>query len=409
MAIEKLDRLYQQVLERRLPRWVRTLFEAVLLLVREISKNQLHIRSATLSYWSLVAMVPVLVLAAVVLRALGMAATPIRELLFRTVLAGAVQEVGSTLDGWVENLDFAGLGIAGLLGVLWTGSRIFFQAEEAYNHLWGVPLRKGLVGRLLLFYAGVTLGPLVLAYGFHLTESLSVDPNVLSTLAPIVLSTTAFVAAIRLLPNTKVRWTPALAGGLISGVLFELAKLAFSAYTGILGTQDSNAAIYGSLALAPIFLLWLYILWLIVLVGVEIAFVVQHWEELRASAARRLRSDHVVYPDAWFALDILLSLVRQFRESGGPVPITALATKMGKEELMLMPVLQVLEEGGILASTERGYLPAKPVENLLLREVVENYRALTLPLGGSTGLLGELLNEKRMGRSVAEELSPSPQ
>ena len=403
--MEKLDRLYAWQQRLHLPAPVRAMVEGGLLLWREVTHDQILVRAATLSYWSLVAMVPVLLLAAVVLRALGMEATPIRELLFRTVLAGAVQEVGTTLDSWVENLDFGGLGIAGLLGVLWTGSRIFFQAEDAYNHLWGVSVRKGMMGRLLLFYAGVTLGPLILAYGFHLTESLAVDPNLLSTLSPIFLSTISFVAAIRLLPNTKVRWMPALVGGLTSGVFFELAKLSFSAYVNVLGTRDSNAALYGSLALAPIFLLWLYILWLIVLMGVEIAFVAQHWRELHLSADRRLRSDHAVYPDAWFALDILLALARLFREKGGPVMLPDLAEKTAREELLLAPVLQVLEEGGLLAATERGYLIARPLELLKLREVVENYRNLTLPVAGDRSLLNDLLADPRMARSVAEELA----
>ncbi len=405
MATEKLDRLYAWQKRMPLPAPLRTLVEGALLLWREVTHDQLLVRAATLSYWSLVAMVPVLLLAAVVLRALGMEATPIRELLFRTLLAGAVQEVGTTLDSWVESLDFGGLGIAGLLGVLWTGSRIFFQAEDAYNHLWGVAVRKGMMGRLLLFYAGVTLGPLVLAYGFHLTESLAVDPNLLSTLSPIILSTVAFVAAIRLLPNAKVRWMPALVGGLTSGIFFELAKLAFSAYVDVLGTRDSNAAVYGSLALAPIFLLWLYILWLIVLVGVEIAFVAQHWKELHLSTDRRLRADHVVYPDGWFALDILLNLARLFREKGGPVLLPDLAERTAHEELLLTPVLEILEEGGILAATERGYLIARPLERLRLREVVESYRSLTLHVAEDRSLLSELLSSARMERTVAEEIA----
>lgn len=402
--MEKVDHLYERLLQKRLPRALRSPLEAALLLYREVTADQLHVRAATLSYWSLVAMVPVVVLAAVVLRALGMEATPIRELLFRTLLAGAVAEVGTTLDKWVENLDFGGLGIAGLLGVLWTGSRIFFQAEEAYNHLWGVPVRSGLVGRLLLFYAGVTLGPLVLAYGFHLTEALAVDPNLLSTLSPILLSTVAFVAAIRLLPNARVRWFPALLGGLISGVLFELAKLAFSNYVDVLGTRDSNAAVYGSLALAPIFMLWLYILWFIVLTGVEIAFVVQHWEELRLGAARRLADARPVHPDGWFALDTMLMLGRLFQQQGGPVSTSDLASRMGRDELLMLPVLQVLEEGGLLASTERGWLPARPLDQLPLREVVETWRSLTLPEGEKSVLLTEVLKGPLMGRSISAEL-----
>lgn len=376
--LDTLDRFYRRLTLLRLPRWLHAFLLGLVMVARKMSADHVHVRAASLAYWSLVALVPVLVLAAVVLQALGMTATPIRDVMFQTLLAGAVSEVGDTLDQIVENLDFRGLGIAGLLGVLWTGSRIFFQAEDAYNHLWGVEVRRPVLGRLLLFYAGVTLGPLVLAYGFHLGDSVSLNRGFITRLSPLFLSTGAFVAAIRLLPDAKVAWRPAVVGGLLSGLLFEGAKMAFNAYTSLLHTEDTNAAIYGSLALAPIFLLWLYILWLIVLVGVELAYVVQHWQELRMVTEERIGNKRSRYPDAWMALQCMWVVAQRFSSGEGPVPEGVVAQTLKVDSLLVGPVLAVLSEAGLTVRTETGWMLALPPEQLPLRTVVERYRGLTL-------------------------------
>lgn len=382
---ERLDALYQGAVRHgATPPPVRRALKTVALFVRELVRDQVHVRAATLSYWSLVAIVPALVLAAAVTAPLGPeAGAPIRELLFSALLAGAVANVGATLDGWLAQVDVARLGVVGMLGVAFTASRIYFSVEEAYNTLWNVRLRRGLLMRLVLFYAGLTLAPILIAVGFAVTGRIqgAVDASFLRLGLPVLLTSIAFVSAIRALPDTDVRWGPAVVGGLTSAVLFEAAKVGFNGYVAVLWAGDAAALIYGSLALFPIFLLWLYVLWIIVLVGVELAFVVQRHDELFEAEERRLLGEPYArrHADALFALQCLLVVAGRFTAGQGPSAEPDVTRELRSEPNFVRNALETLEEAGILAESARGFLPAVPLDGVTLRDVLVRYRALTLP------------------------------
>jgi membrane protein len=237
--------------------------------------------------------------------------------------------------------------------------------------------------RLVLFYAGLTLVPILIAVGFAVTGRIqdAVDTSILSLLLPVLLTSIAFVAAIRLLPDTDVRWGPAMLGGLASAILFEGAKVGFNTYVSVLGADDAASAIYGSLALFPIFLLWLYVLWVIVLFGVELAFVTQRHGELFAAEERRLLGLPYArrHADALFALQCLLVVARRFVGGEGPVSESFVTRALGTEPTFVRNALESLEDAGILAQAPLGYLPALPLERLTLRDVILRYRALTRP------------------------------
>lgn len=402
------ERVYYWLLAR-VPQRAQTVLHAIKILIYEMQRDQVQVRAATLSYWTLVAMVPVLVLAGVTQQALELDSGSLREIILNTLLAGAVQEeVAATLDNLLAQINFGGLGIAGLIGVLFAGSRIFFQAEDAFNHIWRATVRRSMLSRLLLFYAGVTLGPGLLAWGFHISSSLPMDPSWVSRMQPILLSTTAFVAGIRLLPDTHVRWGPASIGGLVAGMLFETAKWGFSYYVSIMGAADSASRLYGSLAAFPLFAFWLNVVWLIVLFGVEIAFVAQHWENLHIAEKRRLNFYSPIQPDAWFALQCLLVVAQVFQAGKGFTHERQLSEALQTDIPSLLPVMQNLCRAGLLLQVEEGWVLKIPAEQLQVRDAILRYRALTLPdqQDSSTHMLVRLLEGPEGMKSIAAILPP---
>jgi membrane protein len=381
-------------------------------LLREIVRDQLHVRAATLSYWSLVGIVPALVLVAAAMTPFG-GQDAVRELLYRTLLAGPVRAVGTQLDTWLAAVDFASLGVAGLVGVAITASRIYFSVEEAYNRLWNVPVRRSLAMRVIIFYAMLTLVPVLIAYGFHLTVELraAVDIGILARSAPALLTAVAFAGAIKALPDTDVRWGPAVIGGGCSAVLFEVAKSGFGAYTDVLGTEDAAAAVYGSLALFPIFLLWLYVLWWIVLFGVELAYVAQRFPDLRAAEARRHAHEALAgrHADVFFALRCLTPIVGAWIAGRGPVPEGVITREVAAEPVQVRAALDTLVQVGVLAESAAGYLPALPPGQITLGEVVRRYRARTRPAGAITDdeSLADALLAERGAATIADVLTPA--
>lgn len=381
----------------------------VAVLIREFQRDAVLVRAATLSFWSLVALVPVLVLTAAVTRPLGLDnVLPVREIAYRIFLAGPVSEVSHTVDDLLGAVDFGKLGIAGVVGVLFTGSRIYFSVEDAYNALWSVRTRRPLTTRLMLFYATVTLGPVLLAWGFLMTHRIqvAVDVSSLSRVGPVAVTSVAFVLAIRALPDTYVRWGPAACGGVFSAILFEFAKVGFGEYTSRLGTQDMAAKIYGSLALFPVFLLWLYVLWTIVLLGVELAYVAQRRTDLGYAEERRVAGAQPGVADPLFALQCLLVVARRFADGSGPSPEPAVTHALGADPPVTIAALETLEECGILAQSPDGYLPAAPLDRLTAADVLTRYRdrirPQTRPESDGAELLVHAYNTASLRRSIAD-------
>jgi membrane protein len=396
---DRIDAFYQHLVRRpTTPHRARHALKTLALLVREITRDQVHVRAATLAYWSLVAIVPALVLAAAVTAPFGPSASgPIRQLIFSAILAGSVETVGTTLDTWLAQVDLTKLGIVGVLGVAITASRIYFSVEEAYNRLWNCRMRRSLPMRLVLFYAGLTLAPLLITLGFTITGRIQDAVGVASFrhLLPVLLTAVTFVGAIRALPDTDVRWGPALAGGLASAFLFEAAKVGFNTYVDVLGAGSASAAIYGSLGLFPVFLIWLYVLWVIVLFGVELAYVVQRHPDLLEAEERYLQGagNRRRHPDALFAVQCLLVVARNFAEGKGPSSEPQVTHALHSEPGFVRDALETLEDAGIVAESPIGYLPALPLDSVTWREVIARYRTLTRPNLADDAVGSELIQE----------------
>jgi membrane protein len=412
--MDRVEQLYVALVRRPgLPQGLQHALKLGAVTVRELVRDQVQVRAATLAFWTLVALVPVLVLAVALVRPLGLEhAVPVRDLLFRSLLAGPVSEVGATLDAWIEQVDFGKLGIAGVAGLALAGSRIFFSVEEAYNRLWNVRVRRTFAIRMVLFYATVTLAPVLVSWGFLLTARLrgAVDTSTLDFALPVLLTTAGFVAAIRALPDTEVRWGPACIGGLVSAVLFETAKQLFSYYVELVGASRAAAAIYGSLGLFPVFLLWLFVLWNIVLLGVELAYVVQRRDDLLDAEDRRLAGpEHRRrIPDGLFALQCMLVVVRRFMRKEGPTPEPEVTRALHSDPAAVYAALETLEEAGLLAESPQGYLPSAPVTETTARELLQRYRELTRPDHAADApgalLVGQVLGERggALDHSLAE-------
>lgn len=402
--MDRLESLYHRIVLRpATPGWLAWALKVGALVSREVVRDQVPVRAATLAFWSLVAIVPVLVLAAAVVSPLGgEQAALIRRLLYDVLLAGEVESIGAQLDTWLSAVDFTKLGIVGFLGVGFTASRIYFSMEEAYNVLWNVRQRRRFVTRMGIFYMGVTVAPLLLVLGIALTVRMrgAVDVVWFQRFVPVLLTSTTFVGAIKALPNTEVRWVPALVGGVASALAFEAAKIGFGAYINVLGADNVAAAIYGSLGLFPIFLLWLFIVWTIVLLGVELAYVTQRLPDLMEAEDRLLVGSESTrhQPDALFAMQCLLVIARNWSLGKGPTPEPDVTRELHSEPVCVRAALEVLEGAGFLAASERGYLPAVPPDEVTVRDVIRRYRQFTVPA----------MAEDAIGNEVIEGLLGAP-
>jgi YihY family inner membrane protein len=386
---------------------------ALVVLGRESVRDRLHVRAAMLAYWSSVAVVPTLLLAFALSGPLGLvddSRDAVLAFLYDTVLASSVSEVGRALDATLAQVNVKALGVVGVVGIMGIGAQLFFNVELAYNDIFHVRVRRSRLLRITLFYAALTLAPVGLAWGFVMTARVPQASSLLATLAPIGLTAAVLVAGIRLLPCVAVSWRAALAGGITSALLFEGAKQGFGVYTGMLGASDNLARIYGSLAFLPIFLLWLYVLWIIILFGVKLAFLVEHYRPLVDEQRRQVLDVHAPHrrPDSAFGLQVMLVVAARYLDGEGGSCTEDVADRLGTSLLHVQTAMDVLEDAGLLVETTDGrFLPTVPPSRQTGAEVVQAWRRLAAPVleAEGVGQAAVLGAQEAMARVLARPLS----
>jgi membrane protein len=376
-----LEALYrEQVRNPALPAHLRAAMKGVAVLVRKSGRDAIPVRAGTLSYWTLVALVPVLVLVALVLRGLGLEAWVSLSSFFGRALPAILPSWGAV--GLPEDLSAGSIGTVGLVVAFGASIRIFLAAEEAYNRVWNARVKKALFTRLALYYATITLAPVIVAVSASLTAraEIATDTHGLHHLTPTLITASGFVFAIRALPDTEVRWRPALVGGLTSAALFEAAKEGFAFYITYFARSDATALIYGSLAFVPAFLLFVYVMWTIVLLGVEVSVVMQRWNELARAEERIIQGAERRAPDALFAVQCLLVVARRFSADLGGSTEPQVTAALGSDADHVHTALELLEEAGVLHEThDHAYAPAMKLERITVGDVVHRYRERSRP------------------------------
>lgn len=175
----------------------------------------------------------------------------------------------------------SGLTAAGSLFLIVTSISLIMTIDEAFNNIWQVEQQRPLRQRMLVYWAIVSLGPILAGASLWATsllarESLGDVDNLPTWLGfalsfiPLVVTGLGFTALFCLVPNRKVLWRDALAGGLGTAIVLEIMRTGFAFY---LTRFPSYTVIYGAFATLPIFLLWIYMSWLVVLVGATVAAI----------------------------------------------------------------------------------------------------------------------------------------
>jgi membrane protein len=237
------------------------------------------------------------------------------------------------------------MGSAGLAALVVTAFALVLTIDRTLNSIWRVRRKRPLAQRLLVYWATLTLGPLLV--GVSLTFMTYAFTNTSrsgrSTLVPgaelvfgvveLVLFALGVAALFRFVPNTFVRWRHALAGGVFVAVGVQLAKRGLALYVGATPLYTN---VYGAFATVPIFLLWLYLMWVIVLLGAVIAAYAPslslHMMQQTGSAGHRFA----------MALSMLRLLVAARQGAGRGLTSEALAKALLADPLLVEPIAEAL-------------------------------------------------------------------
>ncbi|WP_242341496.1 MULTISPECIES: YhjD/YihY/BrkB family envelope integrity protein [unclassified Anaeromyxobacter] len=355
----------------RVVRLLRAGWSAVGTALRVLDSDAVRLRAMALTYITLFALVPALVVAFSVVQAFtGMEKISelVHEFLISNLAVGARDTLEPYLQRFVTNAHATSAGIVGGALLVWSAISLFTNVDAALNDIWGVQRRRPIAQQAVIYWMGITLGPLLLAGSLTLAATgraflASSGFRALAVAGGALLTCTFFSLIYLLVPYTKVRIKSAVIAGLAAGVAWELAKWGYA--LGIGGIVRYHA-IYGSVAAIPIFIFWLFVSWTILLFGARLAFVIQYATALIHGAPQ---------PSSPTGKEILagqamLQIARAF-DRGEPAPDAGdVASRLGSGAEEAGEVLAALRNAGLVVSlTDGGLVPSRPLERLTLLDV----------------------------------------
>lgn len=350
-------------------------------LVRDLAEGQLNLRAMSLVYTTILSLVPLLAISFSILKGLGVhnSAEPLLLSLLEPLGPRGVEVTGQIM-GFINNIKVGVLGSVGLGFLIFTVISLMQKIERAFNFTWRVTRERSFAKRFSDYLSVIAVGPVLvfsalalkasvmsndLLLAFPLTRVLG---QVVGTLIPYVLIVGAFAFIYVFVPNTKVHWRSAFYGALVSGLLWETVGWIFAAYV-VSSTQYS--AIYSAFATVIILMIWLYLGWLILLIGAAVAFYHQHPHYARTSGQDFSLSHRDMLR---VAFEIMGLIGKSHYEGAPPWTTTRIARHLALPEAALHDAMSALEQHGLLARAageDGSYLPARPFETTPVKSILD--------------------------------------
>lgn len=383
--------------------------------------------AGALAFRTLFGLIPVVVVGTVLLRAFrGIDQLAIwAEAFFSNVLG--LDEVyvstGQPMSKWivedflepVQSLNFAALGWVGVAILIYSAIGLMVTIEESFNTIYRTSSGRTWARRVPVYWTVLTLGPLAIGLTdyLHVKWSTVIDDLVagdgawqeLLNTAPFVwrfvVMWLVLVLVYRLVPNTHVAIRPALAGALVAAVLLEAGRQSMGAY---LQNLKSIQYLYGSLGLIPLFMFWVYLMWLVVLFGSEVSATLQMLHGRRLDDVERQRQTTGLVDPA--AVVLVAEVVAEQFAEGRPATARQVAETTGISEAMVLLMFDRLVEAGVLhqvTQDESTVTLTRPADQIRADLLVQIGHDLVQVGGG--GRRSELVQRLREGqKSMASEL-----
>ena len=296
--------------------------------------------------------------------------------------AARIRRDNGKIVEFVNNIDVRVLGAMGLGLLVYTIITLVQKTEAAFNHAWHVRAQRTFAERFVTFVSVLTVGPLLVFAALAITGS-AMNNSLMQTitacepfgtiavesarLTPYVLVISAFTFLYVLIPNTHVRFYPALMGGIVAGLLWESTGYIFAYFVA---SATNYEAVYATFGTTIFFMIWLYVSWLILLVGASIGYYIQH-PNVVIARARKWRFSYATFEGE--ALAILVRIVNAHYAHDAPLTSTNLSNAQLVPPEMIDKVLTVLENSHVLKRTADrppAFVLSVPPEETLVADVV---------------------------------------
>ncbi|MEZ4654395.1 MAG: YhjD/YihY/BrkB family envelope integrity protein [Candidatus Eisenbacteria bacterium] len=358
-----------------------------IIVIRGIARGGISLRASAMTYTTLLALVPLLIVGFSIFHNFGGLAdleSRLERLVYENIMPGQQAQVQGWLDGIFASLRsgaFSGLTVlfltGGVLGLL-------SSIEGAFNDIWGVRKGRSLFHRISTYSTLIMISPILIGLSLSMTASLESSQvihrigdsipggeglvELLFRVLPVLLTGIAFTLLYMVMPNVKVRLRAAFPSGMTAAILWEISKMGYAAY---LKSATMYTTIYGSLAAIPLFLLWVHVTWIVTLFGAQLTFAQDAADDFREEEMAGLVSQRErIRVGLQLAIEACRSYLREV-----PAPeLIDISQRMRLPPRLVRNVAATLTEGGILhvvlAEGATGIAPARAPERISVYEII---------------------------------------
>ncbi len=371
----------------------------IYLVIRGFFSDRLLIRASALVYATLLSIVPLLAVMFSLLKGFGYhnKLEPALVTLMEPLGQQAVQSIVPTIISFVDNVKVGALGSVGFLLLFLSVLSIVNNIERAFNDVWKIRKTRSIHRRFTDYVSVLIVGPLLVFVFMGVSASMQsmVFVQAISKIPGIpflynktvpFLFTWIFICFILIyVPNTKVKFRSALWGSALSAILWVMSNYFFAHFIVSSYQYGAKTAIYAGFATLPLFLLWIFISWAIMLLGVEFSYVHQNSDKI-SWELRDTNYSHSVKDIT--ALKIMLFCGERFYKGEKAPVISEMIEAFNMPQPLLLDILNMLVDQGLLYiidSEPAGYVPAKSLEKITVYEIYEKTGTFGLNTVQETG------------------------
>ncbi len=357
--------------------------------MRGFTEDRVQVRASALTYYTMLSIVPIAAMVFGIAKGFGIDDT-LQDYINTTF--ESQKEIASYIlnfaDKYLSNIKGGIIAGVGIFVLLWTVMRLLSNIELSFNDIWQIKKSRVMSRKLSDYISLVVIAPVLLVassgvtmfIGNEIKDSQNVFPIIdylgpilgfLTTLIPLILVWLVFTLLYIIMPNTKVKFGSAFAGGAIAGSMFQIFQLL---YVNFQKQLFNYGEVYGSFAALPLFLIWLQLSWLIVLFGAEVAFANQYVEHYETESETFNISHHM---KRIVSLMIVKLIALNFKEGIRPMTSEEIAEKLDLPVRLVRDINYELLEVGIVSETitqnvkESAYQPAIDINRLTVGYVLD--------------------------------------
>jgi membrane protein len=352
-------------------------------LLRDLSRGQINLYAMGLVYATLLSLVPLIAFAFAVLKAFG-AHTELQPIIlefFKPMGAAAAEEFTQKVMDFANSVSTGLVGSVGLALLLWTLLGTIKKVEDGFNFLWRVEHARSFARRVTEYVALLIVGPIVVVSFIGLSHNALETASVglgrympflervvqfSKWVSPYFMVAAIFTAVYMFVPNTKVKWKPALVGGIVAGILWAAVG---NVFTALVVYSTRLTVVYAGFAIIVAALLWTYFGWLILLIGAQLSFYIQNRNylrmgltELRLSAVQREQ----------LTLKIMFLIARAYHDGKTRWTVDGLAHELAMPGIAISRIVHALEDAHLVTLTDdECLLPARDLGQISIQEIVD--------------------------------------